>query len=312
MSKLSYAFIIGDKVHKLSELLAGAAALADKVCAVVVGTADDAETAVSLGAQTVFLLEKKPGVPFEDYAQSIAKIIAEHDGKRLVLLPTGKACKCLAAKLGARLDTALVNEAEAIEIGEAVLARHMVYGGLAHATEEFTAPVSIVTVGGGVFEELPADTSRTGEIKNAEFVQPSHPIKLLETHPKQGSSVELGKAKRVVCVGRGIAGKDDIALADKLAALIGAEVGCSRPIAEGEHWMETERYIGVSGIMLKCDVYFALGVSGQIQHMVGANSCKTIIAVNKDKAAPIFKYTDHGIVGDLYKIVPKLLEAFKA
>ncbi|HAL6189404.1 TPA: hypothetical protein H6T47_000258 [Escherichia coli] len=85
------------------------------------------------------------------------------------------------------------------------------------------------------------------------------------------------------------------------------EVGCSRPIAEGENWMERERYIGVSGVLLKSDLYLTLGISGQIQHMVGGNGAKVIVAINKDKNAPIFNYADYGLVGDIYKVVPALI-----
>ncbi|WP_226963138.1 FAD-binding protein [Sutterella seckii] len=131
-----------------------------------------------------------------------------------------------------------------------------------------------------------------------------------EGTPRQGPERRRpheGEAR--VGVGRGIAKEADLALADALAKAIGAEVGCSRPIAEGEHWMERERYIGVSGVLLKGDVYVALGISGQIQHMVGVNDCGTIIAVNKDKNAPIFNYCDYGIVGDIYKVLPELTKA---
>ena len=97
----------------------------------------------------------------------------------------------------------------------------------------------------------------------------------------------------------------------ELAGVLGAEVGCSRPIAEGENWMERERYIGVSGVQLKSDLYLMLGISGQIQHMVGGNGAKVIIAVNKDKNAPIFNYADYGLVGDIYKVVPELTKLLK-
>ena len=96
----------------------------------------------------------------------------------------------------------------------------------------------------------------------------------------------------------------------QLAAAIGGEVGCSRPIAEGEKWMPKENYIGVSGLMLAPEVYIALGISGQVQHMVGCNRAKVMIAVNKDKNAPIFQQADYGIVADLYKVVPALIKQF--
>ena len=121
--------------------------------------------------------------------------------------------------------------------------------------------------------------------------------------------MDLSKAKRVVGVGRGLAAQDDLKMVHELAAVLNAEVGCSRPIAEGENWMERERYIGVSGVLLKSDLYLTLGISGQIQHMVGANASQTIFAINKDKNAPIFQYADYGIVGDAVKILPALTAA---
>ena len=142
-----------------------------------------------------------------------------------------------------------------------------------------------------------------------EKVAPAAAIVVKERRAKAAASVDLTKAKRVIGIGRGIAKQEDIAMIEAFAKAIGAEIGCSRPIAEGEHWMERERYIGVSGTQLKADIYIALGISGQIQHMVGAADCGVILAVNKDKNAPIFKDADAGIVGDLYKIVPELTRA---
>lgn len=138
------------------------------------------------------------------------------------------------------------------------------------------------------------------------FIAPAHTLKVLARKPKQGSTVDLGKAHCVVGVGRGFGKADDIALASALAKALQGEVGCSRPIAEGEGWMEHDRYIGVSGVTLGADVYVAVGISGQIQHMVGVDRAKIIVGINKDKNAPIFNMVDYGIVGDLYKVLPAL------
>lgn len=126
---------------------------------------------------------------------------------------------------------------------------------------------------------------------------------------KQSNTVDLDKAKRVVSVGRGIGNKENIALVSALCQAIGAELACSRPVAENEKWMEHERYVGISNLMIKPDLYLAVGISGQIQHMVGANGAQTIVAINKDKNAPIFQYADYGIVGDLFKVLPALTAA---
>ena len=97
-------------------------------------------------------------------------------------------------------------------------------------------------------------------------------------------------------------------MARDLAAKVGGELGCSRPLAENVDWMPRNLYIGVSGLNLAPKAYFALGISGQMQHMVGVTNAETIIAVNKDQNAPIFKQADYGIVGDLYKVIPALIE----
>lgn len=120
--------------------------------------------------------------------------------------------------------------------------------------------------------------------------------------------MELDKARLVVSVGRGIGSQENIAIAKTLADAIGAEIACSRPVAENEKWMEHERYVGISNLMLKPELYLAVGISGQIQHMVGANGAQTIVAINKDKNAPIFQFADYGIVGDLFKILPALTQ----
>ena len=93
-----------------------------------------------------------------------------------------------------------------------------------------------------------------------------------------------------------------------LAGVIGAEVGCSRPVAENNKWLPKAQYMGITGVQVKPDLIITLGVSGQVQHIGGINKSKVVVAINKDKAAPIFKNADFGLVGDMYKIVPALIE----
>lgn len=310
MSKIANVFVISAKAPRLAELVSGAASLGDKVTVLFVGSQSDAGDVFGFGADTLYTFAPQDGVMFESYSASMAPIIKEA-GKSLVLLPTDRRGKTMGAKLAAALGAPLVNEAASIAIDGEIAIKHLVYGGLAFGEETSAADIVIATVGSGVFEAKNPDSGKSGEVKEGAYVPPAAQIKLLEVRPKAASSVDLTKAKRVIGVGRGFAKKEDLALAKDLAACIGAELGCSRPIAEGEGWMERERYIGVSGQMLKADVYFTVGISGQIQHMVGANTSKTIVAVNKDKNAPIFKCADYGIVGDIYKILPAVIRAFK-
>ncbi|HEY9089752.1 MAG TPA: electron transfer flavoprotein subunit alpha/FixB family protein, partial [Anaerolineaceae bacterium] len=134
---------------------------------------------------------------------------------------------------------------------------------------------------------------------------------LRERKPRAGAVTNLAGAKRVVCAGRGVGKADDLSLVNDLARALNAEVGCTRPLAEGLNWLPRERHIGISGAQVRPDLYLGVGVSGQVQHMIGMNRSKVVVAINKDKNAPIFASADYGIVGDLYAVIPALLEALK-
>jgi len=119
-------------------------------------------------------------------------------------------------------------------------------------------------------------------------------------------AVDLGQAERIVAVGRGIKSQENIAVAERLASAIGAEIAASRPICDSG-WLPMDRQIGSSGQTVAPKLYLALGISGAIQHLVGMKGSRTIVAINKDADAPIFEVADYGIVGDLFEIVPAIL-----
>ncbi|WP_223296539.1 FAD-binding protein [Shewanella pealeana] len=313
MSKLSNIWVFSDIASRLPEMIAAGVALGEKVSTFVIGTEAEINAAFSYGATHVYYLGDKDSQKIiEDYSHTIAQTISATTENTLMLLAPTKRGKALASKLGVQLQAGVVNDVTEIDIENGVRAKHMAYGGLAIAEEKINSPVAIITLSSGVYEAQATDTTRTGEAVNVAFIEPTTAIQCVERRAKQGESVNLGKAKRVVGVGSGIGSKENLQVAAELSALIGAELGCSRPIAETEKWMERERYIGVSGVMLKPEIYFALGISGQIQHMVGALGSQTIFAVNKDKNAPIFQYVDYGIVGDINKVMPALISALKA
>ncbi|HIE93488.1 MAG TPA: electron transfer flavoprotein subunit alpha/FixB family protein [Acidobacteria bacterium] len=123
-------------------------------------------------------------------------------------------------------------------------------------------------------------------------------------------AVDLTQAERIVAVGRGIKGEEHIALAQQLAAALGAEIAASRPICDSG-WLPMDRQVGSSGQTVSPKLYLALGISGAIQHLVGMKGARTIVAVNKDADAPIFEVADFGIVGDLFEVVPALIAALE-
>lgn len=131
--------------------------------------------------------------------------------------------------------------------------------------------------------------------------------KPLELFREAKQAVDLTQAPVLVSVGRGIKAPENIALAEKLAKLMGGEVSASRPICD-EGWLPMDRQIGSSGQTVAPKLYLALGISGAIQHVVGMKAARTIAAINKDANAPIFEVADYGVVGDLFEIVPAMIE----
>ena len=307
MSQLTHVWVFSDNVESYAELMAGARQWGQQVYAIVQGS-EQAARVKPLGADGIIVLEKTSELQrTENYAETLAAQIREK-GNGLLLMAATKRCKALGARLSIQLDAAMVNDATAVSVEEnALFAEHRMYGGLAFGKEKLNSPLAIITLAPGVLEPVAANPAHDCPVVTAEWVAPQQEILCQERRAKSLSSVDLSKAKRVVGVGRGLAAQDDLNMVHELAAVLGAEVGCSRPIAEGENWMERERYIGVSGVLLKSELYLTLGISGQIQHMVGGNGAKVIVAVNKDKNAPIFNYADYGLVGDIYKVVPALI-----
>ena len=307
MSKVSNVWVFSDSANRLEEVMGGARELGEKVICFVVGD-DAAKRAFEFGADEVYKLPSD--AVSENFALSISKIIESQNG--LVLMPNTRRCKAMASLIGANLKAGVSTEVNEINLDNAsVVCKRMVYGGLAIGTERINSAVAIVVVNSGAFAPAVSNFDGNKEAKTLEFIEPKAMIKCIKKLPKQASSIDLNKAKRIVAIGRGIAKEEDIAIARELCEILGAELGCSRPIAEGEKWMEHERYIGISSVMPKPEIYISIGISGQIQHMVGVKDAGKIIVINKDKNAPIFDYADFGIVGDLYKVVPALINSLK-
>ena len=217
----------------------------------------------------------------------------------------------LAEGVPAEAAAPAVAAAVAAEAGDVVLAANKPaervlasrFGGIALETVSFDTAVVAVLDGGAVPEgEAPAAEAASGEYYEA-TVTGQDKVDV--------SSANLGSAKRIVAAGRGFKAEEDLKLAEDLAAAIGAELACSRPLAEGADWMSADRYIGVSGQSVAPDLYIAVGISGQIQHTVGMVDSKVVVAVNNDDKAPIFEGADYGIVADLYEALPAIVEAAK-
>jgi len=312
---MANVWVYSEKPAFLAELTNGARLLAENfggsVAAVVLGPRADADKAFAAGADKVYWLGEVKGL-VEDYVPTIAKLVA--DEKPALLLVGGtKRGKAVAGRVAARLGaSALADTKEFIVESGKLTIRHMIFGGGAIRTEKPATETGVATVGQGVFEAPVLVAGRQGELVEVPFVEPAWKVKFVEKKSKPASTVNLAVAKRIVSAGRGIGKQEDMAMINELAKLLEAEVGCTRPLAEGLDWLPREAYIGVSGAFVKPELFLAVGVSGQVQHTVGIQDSKIIVAINKDKNAPIFPQSDYGIVGDLYQVVPALINALKA
>jgi electron transfer flavoprotein alpha subunit len=228
-----------------------------------------------------------------------------------VVLPHTYRTRDFAPKLAARLDRALLTDCIAIKTdgGRPVFVRPMFQGKLV-ADVGLEGPFPhFVTMQIGAFR---ADAARRGKsAAPVRTVPAAIDAALVRERPEAPfqeakQAVDLSQADRIVAIGRGIKGQEHLALAEKLAAALGAELAASRPICDNG-WLPMERQIGSSGQTVAPKLYIALGISGAIQHVVGMKGSRTIVAVNKDPEAPIFEIADYGIAGDLFEIAPALI-----
>lgn len=300
-------FIVSDSFSVLPEFCAGAKSLANSVTAVVFGDETSAKEAASCGADKILYCPvSKEGVP-EDYAAAIAAEVKSVPNA-IVFVNNSVRGACIAGKLSAMLDTAVLSNVNELSAdNDTLVCRRMVYGGTAQRKESFQKPYGVITISGGLFDGVSYDLTPTTDI-SAISGAPEGTIRRISRNEKKEGTVNLVAAKRIVDVGRGLAAEEDLDMCRQLAKVIDGEVGCSRPVAENNKWMPKSSYLGITGVQVKPELLVAIGVSGQVQHIGGINKSKVIVAINKDKAAPIFKNADFGLVGDMYKILPTLIE----
>ncbi len=227
------------------------------------------------------------------------------DGYDLVIMPSTRNFKEVAARIAARKRIPYLSEVLDVKLEGGVVASRMIFSGRGIEVLKTQLP-TILTLNLDPYEPLEGQPSSVEEL---EF-DCSPQIKLLERREKE-AEVDLTKAEVIVSVGRGLKKKEDLDIIRELASLLGAEVACTRPISADFKWLPEERHVGMTGVRVKPKVYLALGISGQIQHVVGFRDAETVIAVNIDPEAPISEVSDYMIVGDLYEVVPKLIEEIR-
>ena len=288
------ALVITEHTDAARALAAGARSMADEVVVAMIGSAE-VEPDIADAAYRVVV----PADAVADDADSTLQQIA--DGADIVIAEPTRHIKTVVGRLACRKGASVITDAQAIEDG---VATSMYYGGVGQIKRK-PAGAAFYTAAASTFAGCEA-SGCNGEPEVLAWVAPAKAVKLVSSEPVEKGGVDLTKSDVVVAAGRGFAEEADLQLARDLADKIGAGLGCSRPLAEGVNWMPTETYIGVSGLMLAPKVYVAAGISGQMQHMVGANRSGVVFAINKDKNAPIFKQCDYGLVGDIKEVLPAI------
>ena len=288
-------FVFANEAGSVAELTSGAKASGASVALVTSGKTYGC-------ADEVFAYPEE--VSLVSVLSAVSELIVSQK-PQLLLCESGSDGRLLAGYTAAKLGVSPLCDVMSLSCtADAVETTRLVYGGSAVKTEQCAFP-AVAVVCAGTFEASGA----AAEPKVTQIdCSGSCSVELAGTSAVEASTVNLAAAKRVVGVGRGLASADNIPAAEKLAAALGAEIGCTRPVAEEEHWYSKDRYIGVSGVMIKPNFYLAIGISGQIQHMVGVNQANVICAINKDENAPIIKQADYTLIGDVNAVLPAIIE----
>jgi electron transfer flavoprotein alpha subunit len=299
------------------ELLTGARALASTVEAIAWGP-DTAAIAGELGAHgatSVYdagdLGGTLPGVPV---AAAMAALVASRTAPGAILVPATYDGRDIAGRLSVRLDRPVITNVVDLTLeGNELRSQHGLFGGALIASARFTGPDPAIFVvraksfaaepsGGPAAQLIALPVPDVGKLNTA---------KVLERHVEERVGPKLDEADVVVSGGRGLGGAESYALIEELAKLLKGAAGASRAIVDAG-WVPYAHQVGQTGKTVKPTVYIACGISGATQHLVGMKGSKNIIAINKDQDAPIFAVADVGVVGDVHKVVPKLIEALKS
>ncbi len=297
------------------EMLSKARTFGGDLAAVYLGAGSDAAFATlgAHGAARVFHLVPGDSLPAAGVAAALTELVAQHHPD-LLLFGVAFTDRDVAGRLSARLDRPVLANAVDIKPGEGtVRVVNEILGGttLVETAYKGTGPwIALVRSKSFAAE---AGAARSPEVIPVTLPDVGHAgaAAVLERHAEASEGPDLEKAAVVVAAGRGVGGAEKMGALNELAVLLGAAVGGTRAVVDAG-WLPYSSQVGQTGKTVRPSVYLAAGVSGAMQHLVGMKDSGTIIAVNKDEEAPIFRIADLGIVGDLHKVLPKLVEEIKA
>jgi electron transfer flavoprotein alpha subunit len=271
---------------------------------------------IAYGADKVYLFENDL---LKNYQTDLyTKVISEHLNNinaQVVIYGATHIGRDIGPRVAQRITTGLTADCTGLDITEEglLLQTRPAFGGnlMAQILCKKHKP-QMSTARPGVFKMLEKDESRVGEIVNVDVnvSEADQKVKILDIIKGVKKKVNLDGAEIIVSGGRGLGKQEGFKLIEELASLLGAEIGASRATVDSG-WIDKDHQVGQTGKTVRPKLYIAIGISGAIQHKAGMQDSDLIIAINKDASAPIFEVADYGIVGDLFKVVPELIEQLK-
>jgi electron transfer flavoprotein alpha subunit len=318
MSVLIYTENWDGKFKKVSYELASyatklAAEMGVTVSAISLGPVEESELA-KLGNYGITSVMSAPCSNYTSLDnQAIATAVAaaaKKVGATVVILAQSNLGKAIAPRLSVKLNAGFVSGVQGLPVSlQPFTVKKMVFTGKAFAKTTIHTAIKVITLAPNSFGIVESPVQSTiekfdGGLSDADFTTK------IESTNKVTGKVLLTDADIVVSAGRGMKAAENWGPIEELAGLLGAGLACSRPVSD-EGWRSHGEHVGQTGKIIAPNLYFAFGISGAIQHLGGVSSSKCIVAINKDKDAPIFEAADYGIVGDVFKVLPQLIEAVK-
>lgn len=267
---------------------------------------------IQYGADRVVVVEDEKLKQYtpDGYSQALLAVIEQENPEGLILGHTALG-KDLSPKIAGKLDSGLISDATGVEAaGGNIIFTRPIYSGKAFEKKIVTDGLIFATIRPNNIAPLEKDEGRSGDVSSLSVQIKDLRTIIQEVVRKASEGVDLSEAKVVVAGGRGVKSEEGFEPLKELANVLGGAVGASRGACDADY-CDYSLQIGQTGKVVTPDLYIACGISGAIQHLAGMSNSKVIVAINKDPEANIFKVADYGIVGDLFEVVPMLIEEFK-
>lgn len=244
------------------------------------------------------------------YASAVAQA-AQAEQAKVVIMARSALADAMAPRVAARLRAGQATNAVELPVinGNDLTVKRSVFTSKAFSFAKLTGDVKVITIRKNIIDVAETGGSAQVEAFSPQLSDADFAVKHIKTEKATGD-VLLPEAEIVVSGGRGLKGPENWNMLEDLAKALGAATACSKPVSDMD-WRPHHEHVGQTGIKVSPNLYFAIGISGAIQHVAGIASSKVIVAINTDPEAPIFKAADYGIVGDAFKVVPRLTQAVK-